>query len=509
MNSHVGNKSSEETDAGSEVLAIQKAHESSYLTTHTIVHIAIDVPDAKTLPVMVELDDPDQPRINYNMAKYLRYQQKEGQASYEKIYKTAKIIGKLRDFYILERGGKTLNQEELKDLIEDFMTAFDKGTVLKWRAASPNDYSFARNAISEYMSWLRDLGGLDAVPEEEVIQINSYREAYKYSRHLSKSLLFHTKKQLKKPKSRGRKRAIVGLRQYKPFPPDLIIKLIELTLNPRDKMLLMLMTFGGRRGSEVIQLFVSDMRIEGGKLNVTLAHPEHSLHRWKTKSGQDISGSRAEYLKTMFNALPRNGMGKDPLAAGWKGVKFDNEGAMSSDFYFIRDVQSYLLYLHDTYMREQRGRHKHHPYYFIKGDGDPLTLKSLKKIFRTACERVEKKYGMSLKGYGPHSLRHYYGFYCADVLKLDLLMIQKYLGHIQPSSTNIYAHISPSTAHKVLADAEKRAKLEGRTRCSEEDRLEIQKEFEERGVEEVPTAWHDTSLIHGIFDTSKLRRALR
>jgi hypothetical protein len=53
-------------------------------------------------------------------------------------------------------------------------------------------------------------------------------------------------------------------------------------------------------------------------------------------------------------------------------------------------------------------------------------------------------------------LRHYFGFYCVDVLRADLLMIQKWMGHTHVSSTAIYAHISPETARDELRKAEQR-----------------------------------------------------
>lgn len=359
------------------------------------------------------------------------------------------------------------------------------------------------------MEWLKDFGGSDTIPNYELTLLEVYKEAYKHSRHLAKSLLFHTKKRLKKENWRGRKRLIVGLRQYKAFPPQLVIPLIEATPNIRDKIAFILLAFGGRRLSEIVHLFVSDFIPRQAKLYVTLGHPSYSRYTWKTVSGKEVSGTRAEYLKSMFSMLPRNELGKDALAAGWKGIKFDDEAAKTSDFYFCRNVEGYLFYLHAKYIREQRGKYRHHPYYFINECGNPLTIKALKKQFYAACKRLEKKYGISLKGFGPHSLRHYYGFYCADVLKADLLMIQKWMGHAQPSSTQVYVHISPHTAHEALADAEKLARLEGRIHCSVEERLEIQKEFETKGLEDIPANWRDTTLIHGIFNTGKLIRPLR
>ena len=75
---------------------------------------------------------------------------------------------------------------------------------------------------------------------------------------------------------------------------------------------------------------------------------------------------------------------------------------------------------------------------------------------RLARKRVEKRLGINLKGYALHSLRHYFGYYCVDVLGADLLMVQKWMGHTHLSSTAVYAHISPETARDELKNAERR-----------------------------------------------------
>ena len=97
-----------------------------------------------------------------------------------------------------------------------------------------------------------------------------------------------------------------------------------------------------------------------------------------------------------------------------------------------------------------------HPYYWVNEEGEPLTKSAAEKQFVLARNRVEKKLGVSLKGFAVHSLRHYFGFYCVDVLKSDLLMLQKWMGHSKLSSTAVYSHISPKTARDELNAAEKR-----------------------------------------------------
>ncbi|WP_440965737.1 tyrosine-type recombinase/integrase [Massilia sp. GER05] len=477
--------------------------------THTVIHLGIQAPDAKTLPVLVELDDPEHPKITVSVAKFARYLQREGVYSYDKLRKAVIAIGKLRDFYLCERGGEMLTPDGMKSLLEDFLFAIDHGTILNWRPASNHDYLQTRSAVFEYVKFLLDNPSVDW-PTHELRFIAACRDAWQNATHAEKSLLFHTKKRGRK-KARGRKRIVTGLRHYKPFPPDLVVPLIEHTKNIRDKLLFSLMAFGGRRLSEMLHLFVGDVEARGLSVGVVLRHPSQSPMKWTSATGATVKGSRVEYLRNMFQLLPRTEHGAQPSAAGWKGMKFDDEARMSSEVYFIREVESYLLTLHRAYLHEVRSKvpRRPHPYYFVALDGEPLTIRAVEKQFSLACRRLEKKYGVSLEGYGPHSLRHYYGFYCADVLRADLLLIQKWMGHAQPSSTAVYAHISPETAAKALADAQIQAKLDGRVSITPEEREAIAQSFAGQSIEPIPEAWRLDSTRFGMLDTRNLQRPLR
>lgn len=478
-------------------------------TTHAVIHLGIDAPDAQTLPVVVELDDPAHPVISLSVAKLARYLQRQGVLSYESIRKMVVAIGKLRDFYLLVSGGGLLAPGDVQGLLEDFLFAFDHGSELGWRPASNQEYLVTRAAVVEYVKFLADDSD-ELWGQSEGRFIEGCRLSWTATAHAEKSLLFHTKKRSAK-KSRGRKRVIVGLRNFKPFPPHLVQELIDSTKNPRDKLLFALMAYGGRRLSEMLHLFMADIVARENELLVWLKHPSHAPMTWMNQAGARVQGQRREYLDTAFDLLPRTEHGANPSFAGWKGIKFDDEASLTSQLYWIREGGNYLLQLHRAYLHSARAQapKRRHPYYFVAQSGAPLTIKAVEKQFRLACRRLEKKLGVNLKGYGPHSLRHFYGFYCADVLKADLLLIQKWMGHIQISSTAIYAHISPGTAAQAMSRAEQVAKVEGRVHLTEAERAEVSKAFASAGLTPLPHVLSLGTTAFGEVDTKMLRRRTR
>lgn len=423
-----------------------------------VVHLAIDAPDSQTLPVLVEISEGAPPTISLSVANFARYLQREGLCSYETLRKYVVAIGKLKDYYTLVRGGETVPIGELGWLIEEFLQAFDHGSVLGWSAASQNEYVLCRTAVLEYVKFVMDRSGLEW-PEAEARFIEACRASWTSARHAEQSLLFHTKKRLRK-KAGGRKKVLTGLRQYKPFPAKHLDVLLEETRNPRDRLLFSVLAFGGRRISEVLHAFTHDVFTANENLRFKLAHPAQSYIRWKSIAGSSLRGTRKEYLKSQFGLLPRTEHGALPSALGWKGMKFDDEAARTSETYFIRNADRDLVALHRKYLHEVRPRVPRlpHPYYWVGEDGKPLTQKAAEKQFLLARTRVEKKLGIDLSGYGVHSLRHYFGFYCVDVLRADLLMIQKWMGHVSITSTAVYAHLSPETARDELQAAAERAK---------------------------------------------------
>lgn len=430
-------------------------------SVNLVVHLAIEAPDAMTLPVLIELSEDTDPVVCLSVCMYVRYLQKQGLRSYETLRKYVSAIGKMKDYYTLVRKDEAINPEELSLLVEDFLHAFDNGSVLGWAPATQNEYLLCRTAVLAYVKFVMDKSE-SVWPDSEKQFVESCRTSFINVRHAEQSMLFHTKKRSRK-KTGGRKRSAPGLRQYKAFPAAYLDALLEETENPRDRLLFSILAFGGRRVSEVLHAFTSDVSTSNETLQFVLAHPTDAPMAWKTLAGKSMKGSRMEYLRMQFHLLARTEHGALPTALGWKGIKFDDEASKRSETYFIRDADRQLVALHRKYLYEIRQRvpRRPHPYYWVGEDGEPLTMKAVENQFNLARARVEKRFGVSLRGYAMHSLRHYFGFYCVDVLKADLLLIQKWMGHSNPSSTAVYAHISPRTAHEELKLAEKRKTEKG------------------------------------------------
>jgi hypothetical protein len=70
-------------------------------SVNLVVHLGIDAPDAKTLPVLIGLRDGHEPEVCLSVSMYTRYLQREGMRSYETLRKYVVAIGKLKDYYTL------------------------------------------------------------------------------------------------------------------------------------------------------------------------------------------------------------------------------------------------------------------------------------------------------------------------------------------------------------------------------------------------------------------------
>jgi len=485
-------------------------------TIHTTIHLGVSAPDNATTPALVLFHNYENPYISIGAIRYARYLQKEGHASYATITKDIHYIGLLFDYYYLVAKQKyeTLNEWEM--FIEYFLNDFRQGSVLGWKSSSIDNYIYCKNAIKQFSQFVfNGKPNRKLFPNEKHDVEEAINRSYQYSSHMRNSLLFHIKsnssivREKHRNQKRGRRSDRIGATIVKYFPPEYLPLLIEETTNIRDKILFLMAGYGGRRSSEIIQILVNDIHPVNGRLQVTLAHPETSNMQWLNRFGKPCAGTREEFLKTMYELEPRTKMGGLSSYAGWKGMKFDDENAQKSHMWFIREeVEQYLLYLHIQYMKEVRGQYSHHPYYFVNGDGDPLSMRAMRKQLDLACKRLEKKYNINLEGLRWHSLRHHYGFYCADILNMDVLMIRKYMGHKQISSTAIYTHISPEKARQVLQFAQDKAKLKGDIQVDVDERLFIQERFNKnnQAVSKLPNSWKNSWLTGEELDTMLITR---
>ena len=115
--------------------------------------------------------------------------------------------------------------------------------------------------------------------------------------------------------------------------------------------------------------------------------------------------------------------------------------------YFRKLLEQYL----DDNKKILLGGKMSHPYLFFnirKQDsssyGLPLTLSNAHELFDAAAKRA----GISCS---PHSCRHHYGFYAADIIGVKQEELMRMLRHGSIISTDTYYHISSSTLRKKIS----------------------------------------------------------
>ena len=286
----------------------------------------------------------------------------------------------------------------------------------------------------------------------------------------------------------------------KAFPLPHLFKLLDCVNNPRDELLLLLMFGGGQRKSEPLHLLRTDIeqQTDWGELSVRLADPEDGETEWRGAPSKVKYGSRTEYFQEMWrnehlpnthplsNLRPRCTYGeKDELYVGFKGMTFgESSGAnmFGEDFLGRHYDVCYLWWLdprigaraqvvYERYRNECLLRNWNtketmpagwlewkHPWLFInltpQNYGDPLSYGALESLWQNLLDRLAIRHAVDLRGkrLGLHSLRHFYGWYCASVLRLDLTFTKLVMHHASAESTSVYFKLSAAAARKLLME---------------------------------------------------------
>ena len=411
-------------------------------------------------------------------AAYLRNRQLEG-VDVVTLYRHAKAIGLLYDYYALELESPPLNEQRMPLLIRQFWEARRYGCPgLGWK---PVTYKTARddlNAVTEFSDFCNDNFGHAHINPQEKVLVSSlshheFRAWLAKTAHRKKTdLLFHLAPATKEGRGELRRRRFDPERSAqsrakkassaKHFPPDKALEFIRNTESLRNRLCWLLMFFGSLRISELAHLFVGDILMDAsdGSARVGLADPRDGQMQWATH-GKQRSGTRAAFLLEKYGRVPRTELPtRHPEHAGWKGMTLDDASRKESVVHWTNPHIGALFWkLHTAYMRAMRLRiGDEHPYYFVslKGDsyGEPMKLGTLRKQFYAAAMRVGLS--SSAEGVNPHGARHFYGWYCANVLKLPKERTQKLMHHASMVSTEVYYNLDQATLKAELEASQAR-----------------------------------------------------
>lgn len=249
---------------------------------------------------------------------------------------------------------------------------------------------------------------------------------------------------------------------YKYFPPQKLVELINSQTDVNYRAAFLLMAFTGLRYSELCHLLITDVVPSAGGLDVMLDHPNGKTwdHKKKERVKREIvlKNSRKVTFKTsdlddadldfLSDLRTRSSLSKaHKYFAGWKGVTFH---ISERKFGYV------LTWSSDKAKREfiglfkkliNQSRRASHPFLLCQNNGTPITLDALEQKMRRDSKKITGT------AYGPHSLRHFCGYYLANKLELSLENAQFFLRHKSISSTQVYYMKSSASVKKELLEA--------------------------------------------------------
>lgn len=127
------------------------------------------------------------------------------------------------------------------------------------------------------------------------------------------------------------------------------------------------------------------------------------------------------------------------------------------------DMGKLFYQLHLEYLKTRLSISSNHPYYFVslshQNKGEPYTRNALQDKFNQDI----KKLGLNreIGGVNLHGFRHYYGYYCANILGLSKETTQRMLHHRSGESTEVYYKKTMNTLQTELEKGYKRLETNG------------------------------------------------
>ena len=192
----------------------------------------------------------------------------------------------------------------------------------------------------------------------------------------------------------------------RPIPEYQIKALLESINAWRDRAIILLSAQGGLRIGEILGLHFEDISFANKQVRITFR--EHNSNRSRVKQMHDrvVHFEEPEALKCLNNYI----------------------------LYERPDSDNEIVFL------STRGKTR----------GQPLTYQGFNSLFNYYC----KKLGIKRRGFTIHALRHTHATKMYQK-GMDLLALQKRLGHASPISTQVYADISNDQLREAYRNATK------------------------------------------------------
>ena len=434
-------------------------------------HARVEHRDEANFPVVSILIGEGQPWIRW--VDYRKRFQIAGQRS------VARHIGLFIDF-LGARGHEFQALDCRGRLMQTFADALAMGTIdgrdasrLWWLPLSIREARRALSDVTTFGDWLEEKGYAATLNPTRTATLEEQIIFWRRWSHVkANALLGHLKSRARDSRQAlvardavVRKQAFSSHQVPKAFPKEAIVPLLQdgftgrsrelrwTTL--RDQLILMIMHFGGKRLSEVLQMWTGD--VEANPKDRTrcipwISHPTDGFADWvDPMTGNRTRVTRQLYLKLQYNRLPLT-LETGRRRVGWKNPMLSGDNRMRV---FWNDTSAdrlfWTLYRQYVQMRPLISRH---PFLFMTPAGDPMTVQAYEKNHAAGVRRIglipEKRAGTT-----PHGHRHAYG-HEAEARGVGRKSVQVAMGHASPASQDTYKNrADDAIANELIAATER------------------------------------------------------
>ncbi|AXX95689.1 tyrosine-type recombinase/integrase [Arcobacter ellisii] len=231
----------------------------------------------------------------------------------------------------------------------------------------------------------------------------------------------------------------------KAFPYDYFIELIKIS-DIREKLLYLLMGGTSARISQVLNLTIYDIDYEN--MNVYLSDPSIDDENQRGYLGE----TRKKWLFEKYNIDVKYQHPHNLIQFKYPIPKRPN-----TPLYWLNEEIKLLFFgfLSEYNIFPENQRMPIHPFFFTKKNGERLLYKPVYNKFLKHCEILSNYYNdKNLLTFSPHSLRHMWGNYLAELYSLAIniedysnaekikIYAKEGMGHSNEDSTKLYFNIN-------------------------------------------------------------------
>lgn len=416
-------------------------------------------------------------KVSFSLLSFAKEQMDKGRGKDAALRRIFKVVAEIYQFYMANEVKHDSYLVNGHELIVDFFSAKLHGTVrngvcdlgLFWRKTKYADVRKSITQFQKYQSYCKTYLNVTELVSDDIIHQMTVRYSSFESKTKFKLLEHLTSIKDSVEDDKHQTRLAYGNEDFdygrakliKYFPPNKIKEFIDTEKNINYQAAYLLSAFSGLRESENLHILVADIVYIGGLAEVIISDP-NTGKTFSVEKNRLVP--RTEVLSSCLkqhNALSGlDDINIDYLSrlqvrtelhlnhryhVGWKGVQLRDPNEKYGHLLewtngFAQELFTELV--PKLLMQSRRS----HPYLLCnKDNGMPMTVDAYESRFRRHTAKVLGKEEYT------HLMRHFTGFYCANVMRVSQEDAKRILRHKSLSSTDIYYNFSNEETKRQIA----------------------------------------------------------